>query len=95
MENVVVTWIIFLGVLIPSLIFAIIFTKKIWLEILKISVIKSPKVFRYLTCGSVDVTEFKMKYLYAESGMEENDDFVISAADIPKSEKLVGFKIVD
>ena len=64
MESQVVTWIIFCAVLIPSLIFALNFGKKMWIEILKVVSVKSAKAFRFLTCGSVDITEFKLEHNY-------------------------------
>lgn len=56
MENQVVTWIVFCAVLFPSIAFAVDFGKKMWIEILKIVAKKNAKVFRYLTCGTKDLT---------------------------------------
>ena len=67
MESQVVTWIIFSAVLIPSLIFALNFSRKMWIEILKVVSAKSAKAFRFLTCGSVDITEFKLEHNYEPS----------------------------
>ena len=55
MESEFVGWIIFSAVLIPSLVFAINFAGKIRIEILKVVAGKSSKMFRYLTCGSMDL----------------------------------------
>ena len=67
MESQIVTWIIFLFVLVPSVLFAINFSKKMWVEILKQVAGKSSKLFRYLTCGSIDITEFKQKHMDFDS----------------------------
>ena len=55
MDNQIVTWVIFGAVLIPSLLFAFLFMRKMWVEILKIALAKSASAFRFLTCGSIDV----------------------------------------
>ena len=55
--------VIFLLVLIPSVIFTINFLLKMRIEILKIAINKSPKAFRFVTCGVTDMNEFRMKYL--------------------------------
>ena len=56
MESQIVTWCIFFGVLIPTVVFAINFTKIMWIEILKVVINKSSRAFRFLTCGSMDLT---------------------------------------
>ena len=58
-----VAWTIFFLVLIPSLMFAMNFGRKIWIEILKVVAVKSAKVFRFLTCGSKDLREFKEQHI--------------------------------
>ena len=60
MESQVVSWIIFSAVLIPSILFGINFSGKIWIEILKVVAGKSSKLFRYLTCGTKDLNEFRL-----------------------------------
>ena len=97
MESQVVTWIIFCAVLIPSLIFALNFGRKMWIEILKVVSVKSAKAFRFLTCGSVDITEFKLEHNYEPSDDEDKDvgfDFELKQ-NAAKDSRLQGFKAKD
>ena len=71
MESDLVTWFIFFAVLVPSIVFAIQFVKIMWIEILKIAASKSAKAFRYLTCGTIDVTEFKERHMDDEEEQVE------------------------
>lgn len=71
MESNSVTWLVFCSVLIPSIVFAINFVKRMWIEILKIVAGKSSTAFRYFTCGSEDLAEFKKKYMHEN---EVDDD---------------------
>mmetsp|Transcript_25284 Transcript_25284/g.33840 ORF Transcript_25284/g.33840 Transcript_25284/m.33840 type:complete len:98 (-) Transcript_25284:162-455(-) len=63
MQSDVVSWIIFAMVLFPSLAFAVNFSRKMWIEVLKVVAAKSAKAFRYLTCGSKEITVFKQMYM--------------------------------
>ena len=54
-----VKWAIFIMVLAPSLVFVLYFAVKMRIEILKIAIQKSPKIFRFFTCGFVDINEFR------------------------------------
>jgi len=56
MQSEVVTWLIFICVLSPSIAFGINFGQIMWIEILKVVAGKSARVFRFLTCGSRDLT---------------------------------------
>ena len=71
MESQIVTWLIFAAVLVPAIVFAVNFSQKMWIEILKVVANKSTSAFRYLTCGTKDLTEFKMLYMVDE---ESEDD---------------------
>lgn len=62
MESEPVSWMIFICVLTPSIAFAISFGKIMWIEVLKVVAKKSARLFRYLTCGSRNITEFKLQY---------------------------------
>ena len=63
MESDIVTYVIFLSVIVPSIVFAINFIRKMWLEILKIVANKSAKAFRFITLGTSDLTEFKQRHM--------------------------------
>ena len=92
MESQLVTWVIFAAVLIPSIVFAISFSRKMWVEILKVAVNKSATAFRYLTCGTIDLTEFKMQYMDEENDDDVNGDFD-EIKELPaNAEDLKGFK---
>ena len=67
------SYIIFAAVLVPSLIFAVNFVKKIWHEILKVVAVKSARVFRFLTCSAVDVLVFRRMYIDDFSDDESNE----------------------
>ena len=69
-----VKWTIFTLVLAPSLVFIIYFAYKMRIEILKIALNKSPKTFRFVTCGFVDINEFREEHM-----ME--DDKPLSSSD--------------
>ena len=58
----------------PSLVFAVNFIHKMRIEILKVAAGKSNKLFRYLTCGSWDLSEFKLKYMIVDSDEDEYDE---------------------
>ena len=72
MSNEIVSWIIFFGVLTPSILFAIKFSRMMWIEVLKVVARKSAKAFRFLTCGSKDITEFKQQYM--DEGFSDDDE---------------------
>ena len=63
MQSQVVTWFIFMAVLVPSLAFIVKFSRVMWIEVLKVVAGKSAKAFRFLTCGSIDITEFRMQHM--------------------------------
>ena len=95
MENQLVTWLIFLGVLVPSIVFAINFSRKMWIEILKQVAAKSVKAFRYLTCGTKDITEFRMQYMVQEESESEQSEQELGDVSVdqrPKERTLLGFK---
>ena len=43
-----------------------------WIEVLKVVAAKSTKAFRFLTCGTKDITAFKMQYM--DDGQSEEED---------------------
>ena len=97
MESQVVTWIIFCAVLIPSLIFALNFGRKMWIEILKVVSVKSAKAFRFLTCGSIDITLFRLEHNYEPSDDDQQDvgyEFELKQ-NAAKDSRLQGFKAKD
>ena len=71
------TYIVFFAVLIPSIIFALNFSKIMWIEILKVIVVKSPRAFRFLTCGTKDVTAFKTLHLNFDDDEKDHEDFEV------------------
>lgn len=74
MESQIITWLIFAAVLIPSIVFAVNFSRKMWVEILKVAANKSATAFRYMTCGSVVLTEFKLRYMEEDSDDDNAGD---------------------
>lgn len=54
---------IFLIVFVPTVVFTVNFLLKMRIEILKVAVNKSPKAFRFVTCGFSDINAFRSKYL--------------------------------
>lgn len=92
MQNQIVTWLIFCGVLIPSIVFAINFIRKMWIEILKQVSAKSVKAFRFLTCGTKDITEFRLQHMVQESESEQSDVDIDTANRGKKEKTLQGFK---
>ena len=84
-----VKWTIFTAVLAPSLLFIIYFLYKMRIEMLKIALNKSPKAFRFVTCGFVDINVFRENY------MNEDEKALSSSSDeydVPQAENLRGFK---
>ena len=75
MESELVGWVIFCGVLSPSIMFAIRFSRMMWIEILKVVARKSARAFRFLTFGTKEITVFKKMYMDSgsESELEENE----------------------
>lgn len=84
------TWFIFMAVLVPSLIFAVNFGRKIYVEILKVFAGKSARVFRFLTCGTIDLTEFRLQHLEEDSDDDNEDDHELAEAG-PNAIDLQGF----
>lgn len=70
MQSDLVSWVIFAGVLLPSIAFALNFSRKMWIEILKIFARNSTKAFRFVTCGAKDLAQFKQEYMADESEEE-------------------------
>ena len=89
-ESDFVKWVVFFAVIIPSLVFIVNFIIKIRIEILKVAAAKSTKLFRYLTCGSVNVAEFKLKYM-AGMNEEEENSFLDEQHVFPRAKNLQGF----
>jgi len=91
MQSDIVSWMIFSCVLTPSIAFAINFSKIMWIEILKVVAGKSAKAFRFLTCGSRDITTFKMQYMDEGS---DDDQSIDEAVDAPEQgeKSLLGFR---
>ena len=75
MESDVIQYITFFAVLILSIIFSMNFFKKIWVEILKVAAANNARLFRYMTCGRKDMTEFRADYMdwYNEKNEDEHD----------------------
>jgi hypothetical protein len=78
-----------MAVLSPSVIFTVYFAKQMGIEILKVAAGKSTTAFRFITCGSWDITEFKKTYM-----AEMSDDEISSDGSVqqPNADKLRGFK---
>lgn len=74
MQSEVVSWMIFTLVLAPSIAFIINFSQIMWIEILKVVAGKSARVFRFVTCGSRDITTFKMQYMDEASDDDDSAD---------------------
>ena len=90
MKLTAMTYIIFFAVLIPSALFAVSFSKIMWIEILKVVAIKSPRIFRFMTCGTKDVTTFKALHMNCEDDEKDNDNFEVKNS-LPREDHLVGF----
>ena len=93
MESEPVSWMIFVCVLTPSIAFAISFGKIMWIEVLKVVAKKSARLFRYMTCGSRNITEFKLQYL-DESDSDDNNaslDDDVQEQNAAGNKKLAGF----
>ena len=75
MESQILTWIVFFALLVPSLLFAINFARKMWIEILKVIGGKSAKAFRFITCGRINFKEFKLKHLGVEESSDDDNDY--------------------
>ena len=90
MQLNIVKWTIFIMVLAPSSVFAIYFIVKMRIEILKVAASKSPKAFRFVTCGFMDINEFRQAHMDVDS----DEDGSSSEQDYqkPNAEKLRGFK---
>ena len=85
-----VKWTIFIMVLAPSSVFSIYFLVKMRIELLKVAAAKSPKAFRFVTCGFMDINEFRSAHMEVDSdedGSSSEQDYKITNAD-----KLRGFK---
>ena len=93
MQNDVVTWVVFVAVLVPSIVFAVNFLRKMWIEVLKVVAGKSAKAFRFLTCGSIDITQFRRKHMEEESDNEGDKDVVEGTDD--KNRTLQGFRATE
>lgn len=91
MQSEVVSWMIFTLVLAPSIAFIVNFSQIMWIEILKVVAGKSARVFRFVTCGSRDITTFKMQYMDEVSDDDDSADEIEEpdAAD----KKLGGFGV--
>ena len=50
-------WIIFIMVLLPSTSFVIYFLYQMRIEVFKVLIKRSPKVFNFVTCGMVDINK--------------------------------------
>jgi len=74
MQKNFVKWTIFFLVLAPSVIFTMYFAKQMGIEILKVAAGKSTTGFRFITCGSWDITEFKKTYMAEMSDDEISSD---------------------
>ena len=51
-----------------------------WIEVLKVVAGKSTKAFRFLTCGTKDITVFKMQYMDDGESEEEEQNPVEDGA---------------
>ena len=67
-----------------------------WLEILKNVAAKSSKAFRFLTCGTVDLINFRLINMEEDSDEDKEQDYELRV-NIPHESDLQGFKskIVD
>ena len=77
MQSDIVSWIIFVMVLSPSIAFAVNFSRKMWIEILKVVAGKSAKAFRFMTCGTKEITLFKLQYMDDGNSEEEEDQVAV------------------
>ena len=90
MQSGFVKWAIFLMVLAPSTVFAFYFIVKMRLEILKVAASRSPKAFRFVTCGFMDINDFRQAHMDVDS--DEEDSSSEQDDQKPNAEKLRGFK---
>ena len=57
-----------------------------WVEILKQVAGKSAKLFRYLTCGSIDITDFKRMHMDENSDDDDDKENDIELQEAPANE---------
>jgi hypothetical protein len=67
MQSSAVMWIIFIMVLLPSTSFVLFFLYQMRIEIFKVMIRRSPKVFMFITCGMVDMHKFREQYMQDEN----------------------------
>ena len=92
MESEPVSWIIFVCVLAPSVTFAVNFSRIMWIEVLKVVAGKSATAFRYLTCGTKEITAFKLQYMDENSDDEGSIDEEGDTNTGTKNKSLLGFR---
>ena len=66
-----------------------------WVEILKQVAGKSAKLFRYLTCGSIEITDFKRMHMDENSDDDEAENDIELQEAPPQEHQLEGFKAKD
>ena len=71
--------------------FAVNFTKVMWIEILKVAATKSARLFKWITCGSINITDFKQKYM----DEEEEEELHELQEHAPHESDLKGFSMQD
>ena len=62
-RSLVIQWTGFVCVLVISLVFSVYYFMKVYIELLKRVAQTQPLVFRFLTCGYSNLSNFRMKYL--------------------------------
>jgi len=67
MQSSAVMWIIFIMVLLPSTSFVLFFMYQMRIEIFKVLIRRSPKVFMFITCGMVDMHKFRELHMQDEN----------------------------
>lgn len=71
MQSSAVMWIIFIMVLLPSTSFVIYFLYQMRIEVFKVLIKRSPKVFNFVTCGMVDINKFREQYMQEDVAEEK------------------------
>ena len=66
-----------------------------WVEILKQVAGKNSKAFRFITCGRIDLREFKQKYMFDDDNSDDEKEMKALQAENkekkPEASQLVGF----
>ena len=72
MNNVALGWIFMFFILGPNVLFFVYWINHMKLEVLKILYVKTPRIFKYITCGIYKGDEFERKFMTHETTENQN-----------------------